>query len=277
MGTVTYTFTATDAAGNTSTFTETVQTSTGSPSDFPNASNTGIPAGTVLTNTSDTHLESGTYTAQRWSDMVEVHGNVIIRNSELLGNAQGCIQVRSGSLVMEDCVIGPTNGINGSAAVMWGDFTLRRCNIRNHGDAIRSEDANNILVEDCYMKLVEAPGFHGDGLQGYRGGTNVTMRHCTIDQPDGTIHDGVTANILWSDASADGLTLENNLFLGGGYTVRIHSGGNHVVVGNRIVDGSWRWGPVDTEGATFAQWSDNRLVTIDSNYNVLTTGALVSP
>ena len=55
--------------------------------------------------------------------------------------------------------------------------------------------------------------------------------------------------------------------MGGGYTIRVHSGSGHAVSGNRVVDGTWVYGPVSSSCAAI-EWSDNRIVEIDENYAV---------
>ena len=53
-------------------------------------------------------------------------------------------------------------------------------------------------------------------------------------------------------------------------SVKSGAGGAVVVSGNRMVDKSWVYGPVESDCGTI-QWSDNALVTIDGNYNVTGT------
>ena len=258
-------------------------TSTPPPGGFPTASTTGVPAGTTLTNDSDCTLENGTYVARRWNCLLNVTGNaVVIRNSELLaGIGSG---PSTAAYTIEDSTIGPASGCNTDAALGHYNFTGRRIEIRNMADGVRSEGPN-ILFEDSYMKLCQTAGSHGDGLQGCDnppcGGlttqTNVVFRHNTVDQP---CCGGVTANVFWADNSSGGLRVENNLLIGGGFTIRVYhfGGAENVVTGNRVVNNSWNFGYGDNDCDTASNpnlmhWVDNDLVTVDSGYSVTGTVA----
>lgn len=250
---------------------------------FPTPATTGVPAGTTLTDTTDCFVESGTtVTGRRFlCDKVEMGAGATIRNSEVRGGVKG-----DNGFTIEDSSILSGVACNGEAAIGNGMFTARRLEIVGWGDAFRVEGGlNGTVIEDSYMKLCETSTTHGDGLQGYIAGDDTVFRHNTVDQPSGNALDGVTANVFWSDGSGDRLTVHNNLLMGGGYTIRVMTGASHMVTDNRVVIDSWRtspWvgGPLDKDhicangqpapGHTVA---GNRLVTIDANYNVTSTGA----
>jgi len=251
-------------------------------SGYPTPATTGVPAGTVLTNCGGSvTLSTAGQVADKclYTGDVEVTANnVIIRNSEIRGKIR---RVNSGSFTLEDSTVGPTSGCsNADGQIQYSNYTARRVRLRNVADGFRVS-GSNVLIEDSFVMLCSKPGDHSDGIQGYGGGTNVTVRHNTIDQrqaPD------ATAPIFFADLSK-AATVTNNLIMGGGYVLRIHDDNNPdvgpwVITGNRIVQGAWMFGPVSTVNtqctASSMTWSDNRLVTIDSNYNVLTTGSVVS-
>lgn len=239
-----------------------------SPGGFPTAETAGVPAGTALTAAGTCSVGAGqTVTGKRFTcDRVEMGKGAKIVNSEVTGEVKG-----EQGFTIEHSTI-RSGGCKGDAAIGNGNFTARYVELVGWGDGFRVEGGlGTTLIEHSYVKLCEERGFHGDGLQGYQAGSDVTLRHNTIDQPDGAQLDGVTGNVFWADNSGNRLTLEDNLLIGGGYTIGIHSGTGHVVRGNRIVPG--RFGPVSC-GAP-ATWTDNRRVTLGSNYTIASTGAEV--
>jgi hypothetical protein len=182
------------------------------------------------------------------------------------------------SYTIHDSLVGPPTGCTNIEAVGVKNYTARRVRMRNVSDGFRVS-GDNILIEDSFVFLCSKPGDHSDGVQGYFGGNNVTVRHNTIDQRNAQ---DVTSPIFFADDSRSG-RIENNLLMGGGYTLRIHDDhspdiGPWIITGNRIVNGAWKNGPAYTTNTNCATttWSDNRLVTIDSNYNVISTGGLVN-
>jgi hypothetical protein len=246
---------------------------------FPTPSSTGVPPGTNLTTVSSATLSTPGQVMDGWlvtGTVTIAANNVVIRNSEIRGG----IHNRNGeSFTIEDSTVGPTSGCNGNDAIGYSNYTARRVRLRNFGDGFRVS-GSNILIEDSYMLLCSNPGDHSDGVQGYGGGTNVTVRHNTIDQRNAQ---DVTSPIFFADNSRSA-TVENNLLAGGGYTLRIHDDANPDIgpwriVGNRLVDQAWQHGAKNTTNtqctASTMTWSDNRLVTIDSGYNILSLGATV--
>jgi hypothetical protein len=247
---------------------------------FPTAATTGIPAGTTLRScgstvtlsTANAVIDGCTYTG----NVTVTAQNVTIKNSRLKGQVwtQG-----SGSYTLLDSDIGPDSGCNGQTALGFGNYTAKRVKIHNFGDGVRAS-GSNIVFEDSLILGCSNAGDHADGVQGYQGGTNIKINHNTIDLRAAAPY--VTSPIFFADNSR-AATVTNNLLLGGGYTLRIHDDftpdqGPWVITGNRIGQNSWVNGPVATTNTECnkATWSDNRLVTVDANYTVLTTGALVN-
>ena len=74
----------------------------------------------------------------------------------------------------------------------------------------------------------------------------------------------MTANVFLADDSGDGLVVRDNLFRGGGYTIRVHSGSGHVVTGNVVERESWAYGAVSSSCGAI-DWRDNRLADIDAD------------
>jgi hypothetical protein len=247
-------------------------------SGFPTPATTGVPQGTVLTNATSCNVAAGTtVTARRFNcDPLVIGANAVVRNSEITGRT-----VMGANSTVEDSTLRSGQTCNGNAAIGPGDFTARGLEVVGWGDGVRVEDGlGGTLVEDSFFDLCETTETHGDGIQGYIGGANNTFRHNTVDQPNGTVLDGITANIFWADGSGGNFRVENNLLIGGGYTIRVYhyGGAEHVVTGNRIVANSWRWGPTDStcdtaSNTALMHWVDNDTVTINSNYEVTGTVA----
>jgi hypothetical protein len=95
------------------------------------------------------------------------------------------------------------------------------------------------------------------------------FHHNTVTHPR---QDSTGAVFVMGGSTAGG-RVTNNLLSGFSITLRVHA--PYVVTGNRLVDGSWLYGPVACEGAGAMTWSDNRLVTLGTNYAVASTGAEV--
>jgi hypothetical protein len=248
---------------------------------YPTPACTGVPAGTALTTV------NGDVTASTNGQVIDsklitgsvfiAANNVVIKNSRIYG---AILNSNGESYTVTDSEIGPLSGCNGNVAMGYENYTATRLHVHNFGDGPRVS-GNNVTVQDSYINVCSNPGDHADGVQGYQGGTNVHLTHNTIDERNAV---DVTAPVFFADNSQSAI-VQNNLLAGGGYTLRLHDDfapdhGPWQATGNRIVNAAWVYGPAlttntDCNAATMT-WSDNRLVTIDASYNVLTTGAQVN-
>jgi len=213
---------------------------------------------------------------------------VTIRNSVVHGNEHWGINVRPEDgepVVIEHVTIDGGADCRFGVAIGAGNYRATAVEVVNFGDAFRFS-SGNAVVRDSYAKLC-APadsGAHSDGLQGYLAPSSSpdrpqVLEHTTIDQRcdrwqgDGTKPENgtgdpadracsVTANVFWSDESGDGLVVRDNLFRGGGYTIRVHSGSGHTVTGNVVERDSWAFGAVYSSCGGI-DWRDNRVADID--------------
>ena len=55
--------------------------------------------------------------------------------------------------------------------------------------------------------------------------------------------------------------VKDNLFRGGGFTIRVHAGSGHTVSGNVVERDSWAFGPV-TSSCGAITWTGNRLADV---------------
>ena len=239
---------------------------------YPNPSCTGVPAGTALTTvTGDVTLRTAgqVYEGKHVTGSIYVAANnVVIRNSQIDGNV---VNHNDGDkpFTIEDSTVGKAGTCTIDTAIDESNYTATRVLVQGHGDGFGDSGVGNILIQDSFVKLCATTAeYHSDGIQGYLGGTNVVIRHNTIDQREAAL--GATAPIFISDDSKDA-DVQDNLLAGGSETIRVYYfGGKDVVKNNRVVNNSWIYGPVSSS-CSHIDWSGNTLVTIDSNYNITST------
>lgn len=247
---------------------------------FPNVANTGVPTGTTLV------AHSGNLTVSTPNTVVDgrhVSGSILVRaNGVTIKNSKvgGAVENGGGnwSFTVQDSEIGGstcTGTTNGGVAVGFSNYTVLRSDIRGFADGPRIS-GSNILVQDSLIVTCRIPAAHGDGVQGYHGGSNVKLLHNTVDVR-GSAPD-VTSAIFIADGSTSA-DVRDNLLLGGGYALRLHNdtqnaGSNWRASGNRVVNRSWvNGGTFNTNvcGKPGFVWEDNTVVTIDAEYQVTGT------
>ena len=145
-------------------------------------------------------------------------------------------------------------------------YTARRVEIRNSTDGFRVA-GNDVLIQDSFFKAKSDGGCpHHDGVQGYYGGTNVIVRHNTLDVRVPC----ATGAIFFSDSSRE-VQAFNNLVMGGAMVLRANYCQLQRFHGNRIVENSWDYNPTHLQFGAF-DLRDNRIVRIDSSYRVTWLG-----
>jgi hypothetical protein len=208
--------------------------------------------------------------------------NVVIRRTLVQG---GVIDNDNGrcqnGLIVEDTSITPSASeqysYSGESGVIGpGGYTARRVEITRRVEGFRiggdSRGCGATLIEDSFALIDEPPGscstngWHSDGIQAYDGPV-ATVRHNTIDF---RVNCG-TAPIFIPDGDGNSsATVVNNLVMGGGFSLRVTLTSPEVS-GNRIVDGSWGYGPVEVWCNHVTRWADNTIVNIDASYRVTRT------
>ena len=220
----------------------------------------------------------------------------------------------------------PGCSTEGYPSINGHDFTATRVLLQGHQDGV-DVVGNNVKVTDSFIQpcfqpaaVVGSDGFHSDGVQDQCGGVcaHMTFVHNTFDSrafyqrknsdptqqyqagPVAGYHTAMSGNsaiYLGSPYNGTGqnaadVTLQDNMFLGGGYTTalwwdNVGDKANWVVTNNAWVTtddyafdkwsegkwayGTWAFGPVDTESnCSHMTWSGNSVVKIDSNYKVTT-------
>jgi hypothetical protein len=246
--------------------------SNGNSAGFPSAATTGVPAGRVLKPSgSITVTAEGTVI-----DGLDVSGcidvaasNVVIRNTRVRftgGCGNEVVRLRSGpwatNLLVQDSELDGQRRPDCGESVGFSDYTLIRVDMHSCTDGPRVSGGAAIVIRDSFIHdLSNLPGDHGDGIQCYGGKGPMTIVH-------NTIHGGTNAAFMTADHCSGPLLLDRNLFIGGGYSLRLYD--NVATVTNNVfVKGSSSFGPVHIyrgpqadnadPGTTIAVWSNNRL------------------
>jgi hypothetical protein len=245
---------------------------------YPSDSCTGVPAGTALTTiTGDYTAKAGEVIAgKRITGSVIIGGNgVVIRNSEILGKVDNNAGSNSSrpSFTIEDSTLGPAScGSISDGVIGVANYTAKRVRIKNQPDGFRIA-GSNVLIEDSYVTVCSKnPDDHSDGIQVYgaANATNIVIRHNTIDQRSVTNGAATAPIFIPTDADRQGnngvtVTVADNVVAGGGYPLRIYGSLplTAYVTGNKVVNNTWAYGPVDVTCDKIKSWSGNAVITYD--------------
>jgi hypothetical protein len=244
------------------------------PAAWPGPSNTGIPAGTVLTpvNGSITISTAGAVLSDKdITGCVNVNANnVTISRIKVHGCAQEpMVNVgygRSGILIQDSELDGQNlNGVG--SAVGYEGYTIRRSNVHNVGKGLHM--TANVTIEDNWIHdLYEMADSHNDDIV-TNGGSNFVVRHNTLQNT----HTQTATVALYGDfAPVVNALIENNLLVGGGYTVYggsvagkpYSAGANNIRFVNNVFSKQYwpkggYWGPASAFDASAPgnAWSGN--------------------
>lgn len=208
-------------------------------SDIPGLSNTGVPTGIPLEpSNSVTVTKDGTVI-----DRLDVDGQIIvrandvtIRETRIRVNGSEAVVFPKGyrDLVVEDSEF--DGGGTTRPAIIDNSYVLRRVNIHGFGDGPRIS-GDNVIIEDCYIwGLPAKEGSHNDGIQ-MTDGRNVVIRGNHIHNPNTQ----TSAILIAPDFGAiEGVTIENNILRGGGYT--IYGWGTDITIQNNRIESGY-YGP----------------------------------
>ncbi|WP_433250279.1 hypothetical protein ACQPYK_03885 [Streptosporangium sp. CA-135522] len=243
---------------------------------YPTPACTGVPPGVRLT-TLALNEDNAAYrvkTPGTVLDGVHIPGdllihapNVTVRNSRIDGLVINADGPRSFRFTITDSTIGPAKGCQTLPGIGQDKYTARRVHIRGHGDGFRAS-GDDVVIQDSYVDLCSNPGDHSDGIQTYNTGRGLVFDHNTVDQRHAK---DITAPIFLVDEQIVDAVITNNLIMGGTYSIQLRNGrGKLIMRGNKLVDKSWVYGPVDSECKAI-DWADNSLVTIDDRYRVTST------
>jgi hypothetical protein len=207
---------------------------------------------------------------------VDIRANdVVIKNSEIHGNVVNDSTGTRYHFTIQDSTVAPPSGCSGwgNGAIGVSNYIARRVRIGGFPDGFRIA-GSNVLIEDSFVTLCSAnPDDHSDGIQAYgaAGGTNIVIRHNTIDQRPVTNGAATAPIFVPNDGDRQGnqnvtVSIVDNLLAGGGYSLRVFGDlpfSAPAVTGNKVVDGTWAYGPVDVTCSSIGTWGGNAVVTYD--------------
>ena len=205
-----------------------------SSSGFPDATNTGVPASTTLTPAAGMTIRTAgaVVSGLNITGMVTISAsNVTLENCKISADAYASIVVQAGAtgVTIRNCEIygGEINGQNNEGslgiAIFGGGVTVLNCNIYGsaNGVSINSLKYGPVLIQDNYIHDITASGTtnHYNGIQynGNSGGSYpLDIEHNTIINP----HNQADAVMIdnWN-GPVNGVTVNNNLLIGGGYNL----------------------------------------------------------
>jgi hypothetical protein len=203
--------------------------------------------------------------------------NVTIRNSVIGGvvtNADGADGKPRYPFTIVDSTVGPETGCQFGVGIGEANFVALRVHVRGIDDSFRMS-GDNVTIRDSFARPCSRSTSHSDGIQSYcpdKPCSGLVMDHNTIDQHG---MKDVTSPIFLVDPNLSAVTLTNNLLAGGGYSLRLKvtAGPKWTVSGNKIVDGSWIFGPVETDTTCerIAWGAGNATVTVDGTNRITAT------
>jgi hypothetical protein len=135
-----------------------------------------------------------------------------------------------------------------------------------------SNGCGEVRIEDSFARIFSPDtcnDWHGDGVQGYDG-AKLIIRNVTLDMVERAGCGGTAPFFYPAKQGNTSVDIDRLLVKGGGYSFR--NGMPGPVRNLWVVEKSWGYGPVEHGGT--CPW-DARLVTVDSQYRVLSTGAAI--
>ncbi len=187
---------------------------------WPDATNTGVPAGVTLTPSGDIVItQAGTVISG-----LDIHGtvtidapNVTLMNCKVTSPSFFIVNIAAGvtGAVVQNCEInGVGSGNDGSCGIN-GHGTFIGNNIYNVENGINVTGSS--VIENNYIHGLQASGSpHYDGIQIDGGVSNISVSHNTVINDFGQTSAVIIDN-FWGPTS--NISVDNNLLVGGGYTV----------------------------------------------------------
>lgn len=225
-------------------------------SDSPKPPNTGVAAGVRLkvSGPVEVNTPGAVISGLDVAGYILVNApNVTVRNVRVnAGTWGGIIATAKGAdVLIEDCEVFSTWMKGGTKGVLFDGNSggvVRRCNIHNVEDGIYLQ-GSHFVIEDNYVHDSEAHGDdpHSDSFQISAGTSNVIARRNTFVYGN---TDNSSFTIGNNEGPVDNIRLENNIFVGGGYTVRCDGRGSYpitniAIIGNRIAKGVYGYTSFD--------------------------------
>ncbi len=151
-------------------------------------------------------------------------------------------------------------------AVSAGGYTVRNVVIDGVPEGLRAsnkERCGGIGIKDSFIRVTSpdvCSDWHGDGLQGYGGGTIKVRRTVMILDVENNCH-GTAPFFNPAEQGNDAVDIDGLVVAGGGYPFRNGTPGS--VRNLYVVDQSWVYNPLDVDCSLVTEWSA-AVVTMDS-------------
>jgi Right handed beta helix region len=236
------------------------------PVNFPNETTSGVPSRTDLAHSSGMVINSPNTIIRA----LDIDGSVVINapNTTLLdckitANSYDVVVIRphiTGTLI-KNCEI---NNLGAGGQCIAGQGTFIGNNIHDCADGIDVR-GDNTVIEDNYIHAMRGTsGSHFDGIQADGGFSNLSVKHNTVvneqNQTSAIMLDNYRGPI-------NNVRIQNNLLIGGGYTVYINEVARGQPVGGPVTNvifsdnvlGKGTWGYLDlrTELNNIPEFSGN--------------------
>ncbi|MCP2264893.1 PT repeat [Promicromonospora thailandica] len=255
---------------------EPVRTS-GTPITFPTSKSAGLPAGWTpkQTRTGDLWIrKNGTVVQDLRITNGVIHvaaKNVTLRRVHAVGSQvvnAGGDACGTGLLIESSTFVAGSGQTRDTDVPVVGDggLTVRDVVIDGVPEGIRvgAKQCGDVVVESSFVRIVPpdvCDDWHGDGVQGYGGGT-VTVRHTRIIMRETADCYGTAPFFYPSGQGNTALTVDGLLVEGGGYAFRAGTPGT--VRNLQVVRDSWGYGPVDVACSALSHWQAH-VVTVSSS------------
>ncbi len=191
--------------------------------------------------------------------------------------------VNSGSVTIPDggtlSNVSITETGSTASVVLRGDATLDDVRV-NSREGVRIGGGGDIVINNSYIETTGTGSDHADGIQAYSPGStgNVTISNSTIVSHNSA----ATAGMFIADNYGGTVTLDNVVFEGGPFGLRIHADPGstiNVALKDVFFVGPFAWAPLLIEESggvlNITQWDNVRYATIVNGE--LVPGALIQP
>ncbi|MEH2510508.1 hypothetical protein V1291_001862 [Nitrobacteraceae bacterium AZCC 1564] len=187
-------------------------------SGFPDATNTGPPAGLTLKpsgplviNTPGAVIEALDISG----DVIIKASNVTLQNSRIKSNGFYVVRIEKGltGVIVQNCEI-DNQAAGGAGITGQGKFIAN--NIHGAADGINIWGDDTVIQDNYIHDMAGPPSAHFDSIQADGAFKNLTIEHNTVINEHGQ-----TSTIMLDNywGPIDNVKINNNLLVGGGYTV----------------------------------------------------------
>jgi hypothetical protein len=225
-------------------------------SAFPDATNTGVPAGVTLTPSGPLVINTPGAVIKN----LDIRGSVVINapnvtllNCKVTSGDHRAVLISPGitGAVVQNCDI-DNLGTGGQGIAGQGTFIAN--NIHGAADGIDVRGSDTVIQGNYIHGMTGTAASHFDGIQADGGFSNLLIQHNTVINENGQTA-AVMLDNYWGPIND--VTIDDNLLIGGGYTVYLNEvargqpGGGPVTnvsfTNNMLGKGHWGYWDIRTE------------------------------